>query len=576
MPQEIVKQHRLHLTPLSPIHMGTAEDFDPTNYVIDQDSLYTFDPLQVTRTIPEPERKQLLRTLAGRPDDRMLSAVQQFFYRNRERLLPEAPIMLPVSSGIRALYEKRIGQTANLELKGRRVINALEIERTAYTPGSFKPILPGSGLKGAIRTALLESERATRHSGRRWRWNEHREMQQKLFGYEMRELSRDPMRLVRVADGALDAAVEMPVTRVQFAVNRARKQKPGGQSTQAEQKGLSQKLECVLPGYRSFQATLEILQPGTAARNRAGLPAIRWDMGEIATACNAFYLPLLQREVRAINNRGLLDSDWKHLVAQLERPALRQKLDNGSAFLLRVGRHSGAEALTLNEVRSIRIPQEKDKRRQWQPAPKTWWLASGDEQDQRHLIPFGWLLVELDSEPDSTLQQAFTDFSRPLVDWRARAAQRRSALRAEQAKEQRAREAREQRLVAEKAREREREEAARQAEQARQEEARRERAAFEALPEVEKKIQLLNREVAAFEDREPPLPKDDYAQIVGSVSRATELASSWAREEREKMADRIESLYEQFGWAPSGLKRKQKAKQEAKKRDMIEKLRQGE
>ena len=32
-----LNRHTLHLTPLSPIHLGTGEDYEPTNYIIDAD-----------------------------------------------------------------------------------------------------------------------------------------------------------------------------------------------------------------------------------------------------------------------------------------------------------------------------------------------------------------------------------------------------------------------------------------------------------------------------------------------------------------------------------------------------------
>ena len=42
--------HTLALTPLSPIHIGCGEDFEPTNYVIEDGLLYGFDPSRATLT----------------------------------------------------------------------------------------------------------------------------------------------------------------------------------------------------------------------------------------------------------------------------------------------------------------------------------------------------------------------------------------------------------------------------------------------------------------------------------------------------------------------------------------------
>ena len=63
--------------------------------------------------------------------------------------------------------------------------------------------------------------------------------------------------------------------------------------------------------------------------------------------------------------------------------------------MLRVGRHSGAESVTLNDVRSIKIMKGKGERSEWMSEAKTFWLAATDRNDQRGLRPFGWILVEM-------------------------------------------------------------------------------------------------------------------------------------------------------------------------------------
>ena len=53
-----LKTYRLALTPLSPIHIGCGEDFEPTNYVIDGGLLYGFDPSRAV--LNELERGKLM------------------------------------------------------------------------------------------------------------------------------------------------------------------------------------------------------------------------------------------------------------------------------------------------------------------------------------------------------------------------------------------------------------------------------------------------------------------------------------------------------------------------------------
>ena len=69
-----LKTYHLAITPLSPIHIGCGEDFEPTNYVIDADKerLYGFDP--GSTVLPE-ELAQKLTKLA---ESANLLGIQRF------------------------------------------------------------------------------------------------------------------------------------------------------------------------------------------------------------------------------------------------------------------------------------------------------------------------------------------------------------------------------------------------------------------------------------------------------------------------------------------------------------------
>ena len=153
-----LNHYTLKYTPLSPLHIGADESYEPGNYVIDEEAgaLYSFDSQAALAGLSDSDRQQLLSIVNGKPDDSMLTKVQAFFHNHREKLLAFAMPPVPTASGVKSLYEKRIGKTAQHEGHGKRVINKLEIERTFYNPVDGKPLLPGSSIKGAIRTALLD------------------------------------------------------------------------------------------------------------------------------------------------------------------------------------------------------------------------------------------------------------------------------------------------------------------------------------------------------------------------------------------------------------------------------------
>jgi len=333
-------------------------------------------------------------------------------------------------AGVERLYEKRMkGETEN-----RHDLNKMEIDRTAFVPGKGHPVLFGSSIKGAIRTAFLNAcndeapldqqeqrpfddysrayQQADRDEMRRAEKQMRHSaplMQQRLFQFSPGQFQLDPFRLLSLSDAVWIGESEVPATQARLAVNRKKAPVEDAQGALRKSKAddLYQLLECI-PGwhYRAFAGQLTV-QSLAGLDNRHGnkLPAadLRFDLRRIAQACNAFYRPILDEELRQLHGRGYLDANWKNtLQALLQGQAAR--FQRGELFLLRVGRHSGAESVTLNGVRHIKIMKGKDEIPEYLDAPKTWWLAAEDKDQMQNLLPFGWLLIEVhplqDAIPD--------------------------------------------------------------------------------------------------------------------------------------------------------------------------------
>ncbi len=404
----VFASYRMLITPLSPVHIGTGESYEPTNYVIEDGILHEFDTAAVMNVLSAADRKTLLDIGNRRPDAAMIQAVQRFFFERREALMAHATRHIPVLAGVAALYASRVGQVANKEAGGGVVLNRLEIDRTSFNPTSRLPLLYGSSLKGAIRTALLDrvnnGARATESKGLH-------EFQGRLFKYfdpqarPRMSLERDPMRLVQLSDAAWKAHTDLPATEMRLAVNRKKtpvKDRMGRiRPSQAEANNLYQVLECI-PGmyYRAFwgQVNLQSVEglPEQYRKNRRQLPdpALRFDIKRIARDCNAFYQPILLAENRILSERGFLDQTWRKSI-ELLLSSLKQDMEQGDVFLLRVGRHSGAESVTLNGVRKIKIMRGRGMQPEYADNAKTFWLAAKAKDQNEGLLPFGWMLVEL-------------------------------------------------------------------------------------------------------------------------------------------------------------------------------------
>ncbi len=125
-----------------------------------------------------------------------------------------------------------------------------------------------------------------------------------------------------------------------------------------------------------------------------------------------------------------------------------------------------------------------------------------------------------------------------------------------------------------KARLAEEEKKARQA-QLKKEEAERKKA-FEALPPCVQARRLLEKHVDELPDT-GPLIKERYQELVREINAYIEKAKGCcSHQELVEAVDFVQSLYDRYGWAMPGLKSAQKKKQEKKKRDMLDRIREGQ
>ncbi|MCS6945110.1 MAG: RAMP superfamily CRISPR-associated protein [Sutterellaceae bacterium] len=379
----------LVLTPLTPIHIGCGEDFEPTNYVIDSGVLYEFDPARLALTANE--RSELLRAVS-QPGDKAIRAVQSFFFEKRRRCIEASRLKVPVAAGVDEWYRGRVGQVAQRESGGRTISNQLEIERTAHHPHTGRPYLPASSIKGSIRTAWLNHidrgpvvERdPSRPPPREERSSD---IEAELLGGSF---SSDPFRQVKLAD----ADGENLASRILFCVDRDKEQRLSRTGERVE-KNLFVLREAIAGAqYRALSTEMRFDRL-PAADKRGFTPADDKRIGgflDLARACNGFYLPRFQSELKLLRRR-FADDPWIDRVEKL-LGQLQPDFQAGRSMLLRVGRHSGAECVTLDKRRWIQIKGGKQRPTYWARDATTIWLAAEREDSRAELLPFGWLLIE--------------------------------------------------------------------------------------------------------------------------------------------------------------------------------------
>ena len=552
MSARFLSSWRLTITTLGPVHVGSGAEMYPTSYVLERasDTLFEFAPDALTTILDDKDRKAFLDLVSKNVSPRTIARIQRFIHDHREALIAHSARAVRVASGVRKLYEERIGTLAQNETGA---INQLGIEKSFDDPATGTPVIPGSSLKGAIRTALLNRINA---GSRRQGGEGPEDLQKRLFEYDRFE--RDPMRLVHLADAMWTDGEEgdHPVaeTAVTFAVNRKKRSiiKEGREvRSQAQQRGLYQILEVIPALRRSALCSRSTLHRSAVEpeKLRKKVPKRQWDLPEIAKACNTFYLRDFKEEREALRERGLLDAHWDATVTHLLDGGVRDRFESGRAFLLRVGRHSGAESLTLDGVRKIRIMTGQGQS-DFREESTTWWLAANDTDQTADLQPFGWVLVECtegDGAPAlrSESSEAVAPLDAGMAQWRRRALERRTELRREWDTQVlwRAESERRRKEEEEKARERDRR--------------------IEAMTDEERMLDELRSRLESARD----LKQRTQGGVLGQQTLLVlNTAGTWPDPMRGKAADLVEEVFHFIGF-PKGEKGRERKSRIASLRD---------
>ena len=413
-------RHTLHLTPLSPLHLGTGEDYEPTNYLITDGVLYTFDP---ARAILNPEQERELHAAAQSGD---LQHIQRYFRKHPAPYAAVATHAATVSEDLTDEYKKKIGNAVQQEQNGNKVFNKFQIERTTTNPQTHQPYIPGSAIKGCFRTVLLENN-SKQYSATEFKkqltfidnkgktQNKNEKEQSKIgeiFEKELigGEFEQDFMRLYKPSD-------LMPTnnrgTCIIYAVNHEKDPEEAARDNST----ICVRREIIPHGqYRAFVGgiTLQQLQlehnPHLTDKTKDKLVAEKNrnpNLTALALQSKNYYLPRFIKENKILKERGLIDTKWLNDVQTL-LDKLKTEIDSGKIILMRLGKNTGAENKTLKNFANIKV-KISQKEFEYLEESTTVWLASPKEKAYRDLLPFGWVLIEIDASGDNPALKNWCD-----------------------------------------------------------------------------------------------------------------------------------------------------------------------
>ena len=426
MTKPFLQHHTLRLTPISPLHLGTGEDYEPTGYVISGGVLYAFDP---SRAELNAIQRQELAAVAQSTGENAIQNIQRYFKKHADTFRQCAHKAVGVSKALENEYTAKIGQTVQYESKDKRVNNKLLIERTAANPLTHQPYIPGSAFKGSVRTALLDKSAIDKQPTRtlcekkpKFHESQHKQSITDFEEERLGSFASDIMRLLKTADFMPSETVS---TQIQYAVNKKKHAviKDGKEQTA---KGVTGRRETIQHGqYRAFAAECAIqhllLEHNPRIRQpEKNLPSEKlrpFDLHQAAQTVNAYHLPRWKKENEILAQRNFVDPQWLRSTQAL-LDSLKTQLDSGKIMLMRLGKNGGAESKTLSPpFAQIKIMQGKGQRSTFEPHTKTVWLAAQAERETHGLLPFGWALIEIDPQGDNAaLKQWCSQNSGHLAD----------------------------------------------------------------------------------------------------------------------------------------------------------------
>ncbi len=370
---------RLKLTAISPVHIGSGEIYEPTNFIMDEGVLYHFRDEDFYMALPDIKKKAFMRIINENRSDSFVQ-VHKFVKENKNIVKEIATGIVAVTNGLQKDYDRLLGRVRQLEGRGRdvdRVFNKFEIQRvqrkqvkTDANIYAYTGYIVGSALKGSISTAYQEF--VFKKEGKK--------AVEEKFQAKGRDISNNVFKEFKVSD----SMVKKVNTRIGFALNKERFDYDFN-NPNANIK-LSTFIEVIEP---NSEFIVEI--------NHGSL-----DIKEILESCNLHYMPIF-RSLFLSQINGQKEYINKYLSNSFYEKYRHFEL-KPNQYLLRLGKHSGARAVTINGMRDIKSKlsgggkHRKPNKFEYREDETTTWLFGDNSNSNHELLPFGWVIAEITDE----------------------------------------------------------------------------------------------------------------------------------------------------------------------------------
>lgn len=303
-----MKHYVFELTPLTPIHIGAGDTLEAYEYVIIDNQLYRFKPEWILGKLNEAEQNQFINLIATHA-----GKLQQFLQSKHALVTALDPNPIAVAREALSKYQ---GQLSNPKA---------EHSIYPFISTSDKPFIPGSSVKGAIRTALLYYLAYVKKNRKPITEKNAQKLEQETFGYK--SALEDPFKTLKIGDSE-----PLPQsTRVELVCVRSRRSARIPTLREVTKSKFSSQT------YPKFLLPVEIMDEYTHYVRKM------IQLREIISACRQFYDDHLNEEKKRVDELGLTKpASWYQKLIDYETNLAQD------SFLIRFGWGSGLDAVTVN------------------------------------------------------------------------------------------------------------------------------------------------------------------------------------------------------------------------------------
>ncbi|WP_297444485.1 type III-A CRISPR-associated RAMP protein Csm5 [Desulfurobacterium sp.] len=152
-----MKSYKLKLTVETPTHIGTGNTYYDLEYTVKNKKFYVINKAKFFKRLEKLGKIDLFTKIAAKGDESSIIEIRKLVHNNFN---PEDSLAnFEIDKDALSDLEKKLFRFANIERhrsgKIMGILNRMKIRKTYKNPLSFKPMIPGSSIKGAIRTALI-------------------------------------------------------------------------------------------------------------------------------------------------------------------------------------------------------------------------------------------------------------------------------------------------------------------------------------------------------------------------------------------------------------------------------------